>query len=106
MFQFTIKNFINVRPLSVMFAIPVFLFTFVNAQAQIPAALPAHSHEQQREVIAKDMIAPGTVMPRFAPEVPSASFTVGNNFTGSNFNQSGFTPPDTMGAVGPATLLN
>ncbi len=28
-------------------------------------------------------------------------FSIGQNFTGSNRNQSGFIPPDTMGAVGP-----
>lgn len=34
-----------------------------------------------------------------------AAFTIGQNFTGSNFNQSGFIPPDTMGGVGPNHIV-
>jgi hypothetical protein len=36
-----------------------------------------------------------------ACEIAHCQFTIGTNFTGSNRNQSGFRPPDTMGAVGP-----
>jgi hypothetical protein len=34
-------------------------------------------------------------------EIAHCQFSIGTNFTGSNRNQSGFRPPDTMGAVGP-----
>jgi hypothetical protein len=33
--------------------------------------------------------------------VHSQNWSIGTNFTGSSFGQSGFIPPDTMGAVGP-----
>lgn len=33
-------------------------------------------------------------------QAPNA-FTIGNQFSGSTFGQSGFIPPDTMGAIGP-----
>ena len=32
-------------------------------------------------------------------------FTIGTNFTGSSVGQSGFIPPDTMGAVGPGHIV-
>ena len=34
-------------------------------------------------------------------QAQSPSFTIGANFNGSNRAQSGFIPPDTMGAIGP-----
>ncbi|MBM3956097.1 MAG: hypothetical protein FJ309_16055 [Planctomycetes bacterium] len=33
------------------------------------------------------------------------SFTLGANFNGSSINQSGFIPPDTMGAIGPSDYV-
>jgi hypothetical protein len=35
----------------------------------------------------------------------AATFTIGQNFTGSTFSASGFIPPDTMGAVGPDHIV-
>ena len=34
-----------------------------------------------------------------------APYVIGQNFSGSSFGQSGFTPPDTMGAVGPSHIV-
>jgi len=52
-----------------------------------------------------------SVLSIVAIALPAAaqSFTVGANFTGTTRSQSGFIPPDTMGAVGPshvAELIN
>ena len=42
----------------------------------------------------------------FLPQMTFAqNWTIGTNFTGSNIGQSGFTPPDTMGAVGPNHIV-
>lgn len=34
-----------------------------------------------------------------------ASYSIGQNFTGSSYNDSGFIPPDSMGAVGPSHIV-
>jgi hypothetical protein len=37
--------------------------------------------------------------------VDAQNWSIGTNFTGSSFSQSGFFPPDTMGAVGPDHIV-
>jgi len=41
------------------------------------------------------------IAPRGDCLAQAPSFTIGANFSGSTINQSGFFPPDTMGAIGP-----
>ncbi len=63
--------------------------------------LTEHQSQLQRDRIV-DQAAPVML-------TSASSFTIGVNFTGSNYNNSGFIPPDTMGAVGPnhvVELLN
>lgn len=47
----------------------------------------------------------GGLLAIHAPAAHCQTFSIGTNFTGSSFSQSGFFPPDTMGAVGPNHIV-
>jgi hypothetical protein len=51
------------------------------------------------------LLACAASAPRAGALAQAPSFTLGANFNGSSINQSGFIPPDTMGAIGPADYV-
>lgn len=59
-------------------------------------------HSMYREIL-RTLLVVAFVGPPILAQSPS--FSIGSNFTGSNINQSGFIPPDTMGAIGPGAYV-
>jgi len=82
---------------AVSFAVSASLYAQVAPQPTIPEQVDPRSIVQPATAIHEQ---PPQILPTAVPAV-----SIGMNFEGADLNDSGFRPPDTMGAIGPAHFV-